>query len=642
MPPVLNLRSRASAAIRAWRGQPVKLADIWGQGFRDFMGMGGGTDSTGVQQYQDQPGDFSRAYSAEAYVYTAEQTRLKSVRQVPLKVWQADAQGNRKAIDHDALAVLDTTNPFGYCAGIPALMSYTLWSLDFHGRVAWRLAFSRTRQPTEIYWQIPTQYTPLPDPDSFFGGIRVRDSNGVRTIPPEELAYYSTVNPDDPLAGLSKIKVLKNPLNLRAFSQQNNIDFFENSMRPDWILSGAWSNTQDNMDRIRRAVRRMLSGANNRAPLILGEGATAHLLTTSHEDAQWVEQQRLAQEEISAAFGVPLVYLNNLERMTYDNVKTAKLILWHDTMIPECDELARFMDLQFLWRFWPGTRESRISFGFDYDEIQGLGEDLAMIWERAMNLLKQVDVQVKDRQLTPNQARVLYAKVMADLGLDPSPYAGDVPGGDMFFDMFQNVPVDQLSIQALMNVWAMRGQNPEFVEDVPGAPTAGENAQDVADRLSKPPEPPTLPAGAPPPGSPSPALPPGPNEPPTGPQPAPLAPEPPQKAIDYDALRREVAEELRRDVEQVVGQAAVRAFGETLKARTAPADEARQQDQLRRRLQRYFQDQKTDVLRTIRQVSGPLPPDLYSRRVYRDRLAELVGEEAADEVERATQAELKT
>ena len=92
-------------------------------------------------------------------------------------------------------------------------------------------------------------------------------------------------------------------------------------------------------------LMRMLSGANNRAPLVLGEGATAHLLTTSHEDAQWVEQQRLAQEEISGAFGVPLVFLNNLERSTYDNIKTAKLILWHDTMIPECDELSRFMDL---------------------------------------------------------------------------------------------------------------------------------------------------------------------------------------------------------------------------------------------------------------------------------------------------------
>jgi HK97 family phage portal protein len=601
---------------------------IWGQGFRDFMGIGGGTDSTGVQQYQDQPGDYSRACSAESYVWTAEQRRMKSISQVPLKVWQSDSQGNRKAIDHDALAVLDTTNPYGYCAGIPDLMSYTLWSLDFHGRTAWKFAFSRTRQPTEVYWQIPSQWSPVADPDSFFGGIRLRGSD--KLIPPDQLAYKATINGDDPLMGTSKIKVLKNPLNLRAFSQQNNIDFFENSMRPDWILSGSWNNTQDNMDRIRRAVRRMLSGANNRAPLILGEGATAHLLTTSHEDAQWVEQQRLAQEEISAVFGVPLVFLNNLERSTYDNVKTAKLILWHDTMIPECDELARFMDLQFLWRFWPGSRESRISFGFDYDEIQGLGEDLAMIWERALNLLKVIDSQVKGFQLTPNQARPLYAKVLADLGLDPSPYTGDVPGGDNFYQAFTNVPVDQLSVQAVMDIWAMRGQNPEFVESIPGAPTAGQNADAVAERLNKPPEPPPLPPGPPPP----PALPPPPDHPP------PSAPPPPQKAIDYEALRREVAEELRRDVEQVVGQAAVRAFGDALSQRQAPPD-PHQKDVLTRRLKRYFQDQQTDVLRTMRQASGPLPPDLYSRGVYRGRLAELVGDEAADEAEHLTQLALR-
>lgn len=638
MPSTPTLRSRALAAVRAFRGQPATLKDIWGQGWRDFMGIGAGRDTTGVQQYQDQPDDFNRAYSAESYVYRCEQVRMKSISQVPLKVWQTDAQGNRKAIDHDALSVLDETNPFGYVAGIPALMSYTLWSLDFHGRVAWRLAFSRTRQPTEVYWQIPTQWTPLPDPARFFGGIRIREGNSTRDVSPEELAYYATVNPSDPLLGLSKIKVLKNPLNLRAFSQQNNIDFFENSMRPDWILSGSWSNTQDNMDRIRRAIRRMLSGANNRAPLILGEGATAHLLTTSHEDAQWVEQQRLAQEEISGAFGVPLVFLNNLERSTYDNIKTAKLILWHDTMIPEGDELARFMDLQFLWRFWPGTRESRISFGFDYDEIEGLGEDLALIWERAINLLKQVDQQVRNHQLTPNQARVLYAKVIADLGLDPSPYAGDVPGGDQFYLPFQNVPLDQLSVQANMNIAAMRGQNPEFVEAVPGAENASANADDVVDRLEKPPEPPPLPPGAPPPG-----LPPGPGHPAPGtpPEPAPKPAAEPQKALDPAELRRQVTEELRQDIEQAVGQAAVKAFGDALGARAATADLTREQDQRRRRLKRYFQDQKTDVLRTLRQVGGPLPGDLYSRRVYRDRLAELVGDDVADEVERSTQIELR-
>jgi len=630
-----TLRSRAVAAVRAFTGQPPTLKDIWGQGWRDFMGIGSGSGGAGVQEYNDQPDDFNRAYSAESYAFTAEQTRLKAVRQVPLKVWQTDAQGNRKAIDHDALAVLDQTNPYGYVAGIPALMSYTLWSLDFHGRNAWRFAFSRSKQPTEIYWQLPTTYTPLPDeskPMRTLGGIRMH--NG-QTIPAEELAYYATVSPSDPLLGLSKIKVLKDALNLRAYSQANNIAFFLNSMRPDWILSGSWSNTEDNINRIRRAIRRMLSGANNRAPLILGEGATAHLLTTSHEDAQWVQQMRMVQEEVSAAFGVPLVYLNNLERMTYDNVKTAKLILWHDTMIPECDELARFLDLQFLWRFWPGTRESRIAFGFDYDEIEGLGEDLALIWERAMKLLAQVDQQVRYRQLTPNQARVLYAKVLADLGLDPSPYTGDVPMGDTFLEQFQYVPVDQLSVQTVMDVWAMRGQNPEFVESVPGAENAGTNADAVAERLNKPPEPPQLPPGAPP-G----ALPPGPGSQPPAAPPAP-APKPaadPQKAVDPDALRAEIVADIRGEIEKAVGKAAVDAFGRELQAQQQRASDS---ERKRRALRRYFQDQKTDVLRTMRQAKGELPSDLYSRGVYRGRLEELVGEEVADHVERETQQALK-
>jgi HK97 family phage portal protein len=636
MPSSPSLRARVLAAAQAWAAGSSRKdgAGIWGDAFTSFMGMS--SSGSGPPEIKDNPTSYAGARTAESYVYTCREVRGRAVSQVPLRCWQTDPQGKRKAIEHDALGVLETTNPFGWVDGIPALMRMTMDSLDIQGRSAWRLAFDRRNRPSEVYWTAPTTFAPIPDPKTFIRGIRVHEEgSGVRDIPYSEICYFVSDNPLDPLMGTSKIAVLKNPINLRSYSQHNNIDFFKNSMRPDWMLSGNFANTEDNIARIRRGIRRMLSGANNRAPLILGEGMTAHLLTTSHEDAQWVEQQRLAQEEISAVFGVPLIYLNNLERATYENIKTAKLILWHDTMIPDCDDLADRLNRRFLWRFWPETRDRKITFGFDYSEIEGLGEDLALIWERVVNMSKQLSEQVRQRELTPHEARALRDQLFGDLGLDTSPFSATIPGGDTFYELFTNVPVDQLSVQAVMNIWGMRGQNPEFIEDVPGAPTAGANADDVVDRLATPPPAaPSLPAPA------TPALPdPTTSAPAPPPPPPPESTPPPPKGIDLEALRAQAAAQLRQDVAAAVGEAAVHAFGEALKARQQPAD-----DGILRRLKRHFGDQQTDALRALRQAlsaGAPLPADLYSRRVYGDRLAELLAPEVASAVEAETQAAIR-
>lgn len=641
-----TLRSRlAEAALAFIDPEGAQHKDgggaIWGDAFTTFMGISG--TSGGAPLITDNQSSYATARTAESYVFTCEQVRARAISQVPLRCYEVDADGKKHSIEHDALEVLEDTNPFGYVDGLPALDRMTLTSLDTHGRSAWKLAFNRRGEPSEIYWQIPTQFSPIPDPKTFIRGIRVRDDDGVREIPYGEVCYFSSDNPLDPLLGTSRIAVLKNPINLRSYSQYNNIDFFRNSMRPDWMLSGSFANTEDNIARIRRGIRRMLSGANNRAPLILGEGMTAHLLTTSHEDAQWVEQQRLAQEEISSVFGVPLIYLNNLERATYENIRVAKALLWHDTMIPDCDDLADRYTRRFLRQFWADAKRRRYVLAFDYTEIQGLGEDIALIWERVVALSKQLTEQVKNRELTPHQARAIRQQLFADLGLDTTPFEGQIAGGDTFFEQFSYVPVDQLSVQAAMNITGMRGQNPEFIEDVPGAPTAGDNAEQVVARLNKPPEPPTLPSGPPPP-----ALPPGPSEPPSPepPTPPPSAPDQPAKEeiVDVAALKRQVAAELREEVQRTVGEAAVQAFGQALERYRQPVEPTTPDPQLERRLKRYFQDQQTDSLRTLRQAqaAGVEPPvDLWSRRVYEDRLAELVGGGRAREVEAATRAALR-
>jgi len=478
--------SLALSQTYAHSWMPGGQKDIYGPNWRAFQGI---SDSgTGLDEIQDTQIDYARARAMESYIFRAQDVRGSAIDSVPLRVWSTDERGRRSAVKHPAIELLERNVPQDpafnvYVSGSASLMRYTLLSLDGHGRSGWRFATDTKGFPTEIYWLVPTAFTPLHGYEVRqnvpFGGLQYLSGGQRQTLTPDQVIYFQTDNPIDPLIGTSKVSILRNAINLRAYSQKSNMDFFKHSMRPDWILTGDWKNNEENIERIKRGLRRHYQGESNREPMVLGEGAKAQLLTTSQKDAEWQAMMRIVQEEISAIYGVPVVYLNNMERATYQNIETAKLMLWHDTMMPETKKLAAMLTQRFLYRFWPESRDAGLEFGFDYNTVTGLSEDVARIWERFNALTDRVAVQVERRELTPNQARQVLARLAETLGLDPTPWESPLPDGDTFYLPFGNLPTDQLSVQALMDIEAARSSNPNAIDlvlDVPGAPNAGKNA----------------------------------------------------------------------------------------------------------------------------------------------------------------------
>ena len=469
--------------------------DIWGVTWQAFMGMQ--TEEGGIAPISDQPGDWARAYGLESYVFRSMQVRMDSISQVPLCTYQKSSNGAVAPVEHPALGIIQNTNPYGALGSVVGkdLLRLTLASKDVHGRSAWSLAFGYRGKPTEIYWEIPTRFSPVLDPNLpgvVLGYIRANRANGVVEIPASKVVYFkSGDNMANPIEGVSKISVLRNAINLRQYSARSNIDFFKNSMRPDWVLSGDWKNTEENVETIRRALRRHFSGEANRQPLVIGEGATAHLLTAMNKDMEWAAQQRMAQEEISATFGVPLIYLSNWDRASYDNLKVAKLLLWHDTIMPEAAKLCDQLNQGFLWRFWPETQDRGIYFGFDFNQVNGLGEDVAQVWERFKAFMEQIVKQVETRILTPDQARGELEAMATALGVVADAWKGKQRPelrGDMHFLPFNNLPVNQLGEQGIINIEAARSSNPNaaaLIESVPGAPNASQNSQEVLNRIDQ-------------------------------------------------------------------------------------------------------------------------------------------------------------
>jgi len=237
------------------------------------------------------------------------------------------------------------------------------------------------------------------------------------------------------------------------------------------------------MARIRNAWQRTFQGDHNRAPLFLGGNAKASLLSNSPKDAEWIQQQRMAGEEISSAFKVPVIYLNNFEKATYENISTAKLMLWHDGLMPDGQAIVQQWTREYLNRFWPETA-GIYRMCFDYSQVDGLGEDVERMTKRITDVWQRVENSMDRGAITPNQGRPILMALLDQLGLDSTTLQGNVLGGDDTLDLWTKIPRGQHSMQALIDGFAARGGNPELVEDVPGAPNASNNAAQAIARLT--------------------------------------------------------------------------------------------------------------------------------------------------------------
>lgn len=590
--------------------------DIWGSEYSSFMGMNadGGADGGEIP---DNTQGRNQAFRADVAVYRCVDIRGAAIASVPIKIYNSIDPSKREEVEHEALDVLLTANPFGYIAG-PQLFRYSLGSRDLHGSFAWHLVLDsggRVRQPLprEVYWLPPGQYKAIPGkdlkparPEIPFAGLEVSPGDGRPKyfVPAEQCVYAPSMSQQDPLRGTSRITALRNDLNLRLYGQNSNLWFFRNNQRPDVVVTGQFSPTIENVGLMRRIWKAAFGGDHNRGPAFLPSDMRVNLLTMTQKDAEWLGQRQAAREDILAAFGVPPPVYGDLARATYENIRTAYEGFWRSGMIPELDEMAWVLTNQFLWK-WPDARKARLVFAFDYAAIEALQEDANAVWERTKQLLDTLNTSLERRALLPDQFRQIAEVLFKQAGLPDQPWKGKVPGGAMFYVRLNEIPVIEASVQANIDSLAARAGITGGETNKPGnGHWVLPDARDVVGDPTVAP-----PAPKPGPGTPS------------GQTPAPKqlpAPAPPKILIHNHLTRLEWPQlpALAGDDELGLGHGDRRDAGtatpfahETAQAQLAASSRLQAAQWLTRRLKRHFQDQQTHALRVLRAAQDVADPN---------------------------------
>jgi HK97 family phage portal protein len=247
------------------------------------------------------------------------QLRSEILASVPLHLYRRTADGGRERADDNPLyqVLHDIAN--GTQSAFE-LREYLIRSLDLWGNAYARIVRNARGQVTEL---IPflvgdCQVERLPN-----GRVRYRAFTGRRTevLLQEEVLHVRGPTRDGVL-GWSPIAIARGALSLAIGQSQTAQTFSDNALRPSGLMSYPQALSFEQKNQIRDLAQSIYAGAANAGKMMIADaGAKFEKLSFSPEDSQFLEQRKLANEDVARIFGVPPTAVGILDKSTYSNVE---------------------------------------------------------------------------------------------------------------------------------------------------------------------------------------------------------------------------------------------------------------------------------------------------------------------------------
>lgn len=130
----------------------------------------------------------------------------------------------------------------------------------------------------------------------------------------------------------------------------------------------------------------------------------AKRLGISQKDMEFTEALRWSVEEVARAFGVPKVFLGQLEDATLSNVETLERYLWRNTIVPELRLIEEAVNSSVtpLFESFPGQRRVE----FDLANIEALNESENDRVDREVKLIAAGIITVDEARAGRNLAPI--------------------------------------------------------------------------------------------------------------------------------------------------------------------------------------------------------------------------------------------
>lgn len=165
---------------------------------------------------------------------------------------------------------------------------------------------------------------------------RIDDGSGEPyDLAPDEFIHFLFYNPVNPFRGLSPISAVREGIMLDVLSQAWARTFFNNAAVPLLAVIAPQGLTAAERSELEAKFAARYAGIEHAHGVIAVEDGVIDIkpISLPPRDVEWIEQRKLAREEIGAIFGVPDEMMG-WGRDTYENFRQAMRAFWQLTLLP--------------------------------------------------------------------------------------------------------------------------------------------------------------------------------------------------------------------------------------------------------------------------------------------------------------------
>lgn len=338
---------------------------------------------------------------------------------------------------------------------------------------------------TELWPIQPDWIKPVPADHLYLSHYLFKNSEKEFPISPRDIIHIQFCDPANMFWGMSPLQAMTRIVD----TDVDMVSWWRWSLRnravKDGILQYKSELTREQYDLIKaQLVEQVMGPYNARIPLVLGNESTFTPTSMTPVEMDFINSRKLNKEEICGVYGVPPILIGAMDHSSYNNIITARLILWFDRVMPLLDKFGNAFDRALMQEF--GYKRNRKRCFYDTSNVPALIE----------HFYKQVDCAEKLWKMG-----LAFNSLNRRLKLGFQPEAGHDTG----YLPSSYVPTEDLALQSEMTLEKTEIENdraknppiPPITVLPPGAIKPGE----TVNGNGKPPLPPQAAArGALPPG----------------------------------------------------------------------------------------------------------------------------------------------
>ena len=319
----------------------------------------------------------ARYYEKSAAVHAAVKVRADAVARPGLRVLVRESGSLHRGEYRDAgaddpmMRLLERPNEM-WTQG--QLLRATETYLALWGSAFWGIERDSAGNASELWPLRPDRVRIIPDRNRHVRGFVYEHGGERAAYLPQEIVWFRHINPADEFLGMSSLSPARLAVDMGEEALSFNRSFFRNSTMPsDLAITTEETPTEDEVSEFyARWESRFRGSGKAHRPVLLSRGMDAKRLGISQKDMEFTQALRWSVEEVARAFGVPKVFLGQLEDATLSNVETLERYLWRNTVVPELRLIEQAINSSVtpLFESFPGQRRVE----FDLGDIEALKE----------------------------------------------------------------------------------------------------------------------------------------------------------------------------------------------------------------------------------------------------------------------------